>query len=329
VPPPSEFGGPVCQEFTYDDFYRLVDASGTFTYAPEKADRYRLTLDYDSIHNIITKNQDREMVQPSGHAIPIKKTSYHWSYQYNGPQPHAPTHIGEQTFTYDSNGNQLGWTHDRNGTRRTIVWDEENRIQSISDNGHTKDYKYDHVGMRVMKRGPQGETVYVNPYFTVRNRSIATKHIFAGDQRVASKLEPGYFNVRPPLETPEANFLYFYHPDHIGSSIYVTDIDGQLFEHLQYFPFGETWVEEKSNTQRTPYRFTDRELDEETGLYYYFGDRYYDPKTSVWQNIGDALEQCLLGLKKDGIYSSKNLNFYGYKCQNPIKPREKGVPRSY
>jgi hypothetical protein len=48
--------------------------------------------------------------------------------------------------------------------------------------------------------------------------------------------------------------LYFYHPDHIGSSNYVTDLNGKLYEHLEYFPFGEGWIEENTNVQRTPYR---------------------------------------------------------------------------
>ncbi|NIY72040.1 hypothetical protein HCZ30_06270 [Marivivens donghaensis] len=75
---------------------------------------------------------------------------------------------------------------------------------------------------------------------------------------------------------------YYYHPDHLGSTSYVTDVDGEIFQHLEYFPFGETFVEEASNTQRTPYLFTAKELDAETGLYY-FGARYYDPRTSVWR----------------------------------------------
>ncbi|WP_414709498.1 RHS repeat domain-containing protein [Ramlibacter sp.] len=53
---------------------------------------------------------------------------------------------------------------------------------------------------------------------------------------------------------------------------------------MEYFPFGETWVEESSNTQRTPYLFTAKELDEETGLYY-FGARYYD-------TAGECLAEC-------------------------------------
>lgn len=63
----------------------------------------------------------------------------------------------------------------------------------------------------------------------------------------------------------------------------MTGLDGEIVQHREYFPFGETWVEEHSNTQRTPYLFTAKELDEETGLYY-FGARYCDPRTSVWQS---------------------------------------------
>ncbi len=79
---------------------------------------------------------------------------------------------------------------------------------------------------------------------------------------------------------PEGNFVYYYHPDHLGSTGFVTDQDGRLYEHLQYFPFGETWVQQHSNSYRTPYLYTAKELDQETGLYY-FGARYYDPRTSV------------------------------------------------
>ncbi len=312
VPPPSDFGGPVLQSYAYDDLYRLVSASGTHQFAPNKTSVYGLTMTYDSIHNITYKDQTHELIQPSGQGVEQHDTTYTWSYAYDGLQPHAPTHIGERTFSYDANGNQTGWEHDQNGTDRTIVWDEENRIQSIADNGHTKTYKYDDSGERVIKRGPQGETAYVNPYFTVRNGTIATKHIYADMSRVASKLSPGFSNPQPPNGVPESNFLYFYHPDHLGSSSYVTDADGELYEHLQYFPFGETWVQEKSNTQQAPYLFTAKELDEETGLYYH-GARYYDPRTSVWQSADPALEMTVVS------QHPHKLALYSYVGNNPLQ----------
>jgi RHS repeat-associated protein len=87
-----------------------------------------------------------------------------------------------------------------------------------------------------------------------------------------------------------SDFLYFYHSDHLGSTSYVTDGSGEVYQHLEYFAFGETFVEEHSNTERTPYLFNGKELDEETGLYYY-GARYYDPRTSIWQSVDPLAEK--------------------------------------
>lgn len=64
-------------------------------------------------------------IQPSGKQITQKKTSYDWTYAYQAVQPHAPSLIGERAFSYDANGNQLGWESTVNGTRRTIVWEGE------------------------------------------------------------------------------------------------------------------------------------------------------------------------------------------------------------
>jgi RHS repeat-associated protein len=85
-------------------------------------------------------------------------------------------------------------------------------------------------------------------------------------------------------------FRYFYHPDHLGSTSYVTDASGEVYQHLEYFAFGETFVEEHSNTNRIPYLFNGKELDEETGLYYY-GARYYDARTSVWVSVDPKMDK--------------------------------------
>ncbi len=85
----------------------------------------------------------------------------------------------------------------------------------------------------------------------------------------------------------QSEFIWYYHPDHLGSTGFVTDQNGELYEHVEYFPFGESWVEENSNTQRTPYLFTGKELDEETGLYY-FGARYYDARVLRCEDGGVA-----------------------------------------
>jgi hypothetical protein len=34
---------------------------------------------------------------------------------------------------------------------------------------------------------------------------------------------------------------WYYHADHLGSSSVVTDRDGDFYEQIEYFPYGETW----------------------------------------------------------------------------------------
>src|SRR5574340_1089874 len=456
VPPPTTFGGPNQQRFGYDDLYRLTTAKGEYKSAPDKVRNYTLALTYDTNHNILAKKQSDVVTVAGGSAITQKGTSYDWSYAYEGRQPHAPTHIGNRSFRYDANGNQTGWDSDVNGTRRFIQWDEENRIAEIDDNGERNRYVYDAAGERVTKETKQGETVYVNQYYVVRNRSIVSKHLYAGTGRVVTHLvmgtapgneqrgapgngnsgsdktpatpetgngnsgnvvksnngqakdhtnnglhlgqlkngkenpgqgrerrsdtadahaqdivknptltgeQPGQGtdnrseqattvakNVRTsPLvitegdasvelgadtsggervegvtestSTPTVNgqseFIWYYHPDHLGSTGFVTDQNGELYEHVEYFPFGETWVQEHSNTQRTPYLYTGKELDEETGLYYY-GARYYDPRTSVWQSADPILWNYLSGKSSGGVYMPANLGLYSYARNNPM-----------
>jgi RHS repeat-associated protein len=117
---------------------------------------------------------------------------------------------------------------------------------------------------------------------------------------------------------PDSNFLYFLHPDHLGSSSYVTDGSGAVYEHAQYFPSGELWVSEHSNTQRNPYLFSGKEYEEETGLYD-FGARYYDPRTSLWLSVDPAELEYIGGAGLGGMYNPVQLNGYVYAAANPVK----------
>ena len=99
---------------------------------------------------------------------------------------------------------------------------------------------------------------------------------------------------------------FYYHPDHLGSSSYITNLDGEVAQHIEYVPFGEVFIEERNNTWNTPYLFNAKEFDEETGMYYY-GARYYEPRLSLWMST-DADEE------KYPFYST-----YCYATNNPIK----------
>lgn len=355
VPPPNGYGGPVDQTFQYDGLHRLTQASGEWRFKNTKKDKYTLSLAYDTVHNLTSKHQVHDVVSNGGATVPQLKTSYQYSYTYGGTRPHAPAQIGERAFSYDANGNQTGWNDQTNGLQRTIVWDEENRVQEISDNGYSTEFKYDDAGMRVIKRTEQGETIYANQFWTVRNKDVGTKHVFVGDTRIASKVSPGEDHVDPggdafamvvgnwqkrraergtvveeksvksaqyavqaiPSQQPDDNFLFYFHPDHLGSTSYTTDKDGELYEHAQYFPFGETWAHQHADTETTPYLFSSKELDEETGLYY-FGARYFDGRTSQWINPDPILDSYLRGEPNEGVFEPRNLALYTHAWNNPL-----------
>ena len=99
---------------------------------------------------------------------------------------------------------------------------------------------------------------------------------------------------------------FYYHPDHLGSSSYFTNLEGEVVQRIEYVPFGEVFVEERNNIWNTPYLFNAKEFDEETGLYYY-GARYYDPRLSLWLSIDPKEEK----------YS--NVSTYCYVISNPLK----------
>ena len=120
--------------------------------------------------------------------------------------------------------------------------------------------------------------------------------------------------------------VYYLHGDHLGTATYVTN---EIAEPTQFFlnlPFGETMVEQQEPAAyANPYKFNAKELDSETGLYYY-GARYYNPRLSVWYGVdplavfNPVMETEFYGdgQHNGGVYNFGNLNPYIYCYQNPI-----------
>ena len=114
---------------------------------------------------------------------------------------------------------------------------------------------------------------------------------------------------RGPRRAENVNYngnRYFYHSDHLGSSSLITDASGNVTQQLDYLPYGEVFLEKRANVDyHTPYKFNGKELDEETGLYYY-GARYMNPRLSIWYGT-DPLEE-----------KFPNTSSYTYCINNPV-----------
>ena len=116
--------------------------------------------------------------------------------------------------------------------------------------------------------------------------------------------QPGYGYI--PTDTTNTEDIFFYHSDHLGSTSYITDAKANITQFDAYLPYGELLVDEHSSSEEMPYKFNGKELDQETGLYYY-GARYMNPVTSLWYGVDALTEQ------------SPNKSSYNYTDNNPIK----------
>jgi RHS repeat-associated protein len=106
---------------------------------------------------------------------------------------------------------------------------------------------------------------------------------------------------------PQYAEIYYYHSDHLGTGTFLSDFDGNPYQFFLNLPFGETMAEQHSYSGEytNRYKFNGKELDEETGFYYY-GARYYNPKFSIWLSVDPLAEKF------------PNASPYNYCLGNPI-----------
>ena len=429
VPQSGKAGGQMAHTYTYDALYRLVSATGTYTGADNKTASYTLAMGYDNMHRITSKRQilTQNNVQFNGTLNAGYDLSYTYGTEagkkfqlasvkdvnYRTEETPGDNNIeNNHVYLYDKNGNlvyvntgrMMKDGHNEVGTReRKLIWDEENRLLAVDDNGFVSNYWYDADGERTVKTSGESDQVYVNgvfsggstntakfslyvsPYLVANQGGRYTKHIYAGSQRIVSKvgdfasygsdprrieyagantdglsvnykakyaaqqqvIKDNYKTFDVPyngtdndnyadgegfccndgsMEAAVAqarkaqahavaksfkdpdnyeNLQFFYHPDHLGSSSFITNLEGEVVQHIEYVPFGEVFIEERNSVWNTPYLFNAKEFDEETGMYYY-GARYYEPRLSLWMST-DPMEE------KYPDYST-----YIYAAQNPI-----------
>ena len=196
----AKLGGRSSHTYEYDELNRLIHASGK-----AKRASYDMVMSFGRMSEPLTKVQKVDSTTTA--------KSYNFAYKYeDSNHPTAPTQIGHDHYTYDSNGNPTLVTNDSTNTTREMYWDEDNRLMVLSDNGKTSRYTYNAAGERIMKSygtmegvyingAPQGITFHETDNFTLYPASILsvnknrfTKHYFIGDKRIASRIGTGLFN---------------------------------------------------------------------------------------------------------------------------------------
>lgn len=212
----------------------------------------------------------------------------------------------QDQFTYRVDGKLSSFTHSKTAEHQRFKDDDDRDDQPRSLNAT---YAYDALGRRLAKRiqVKRGDDVstFTQSYFYLGQ---AEQILFAqsGDHRqflYLDRLGAGR-SIDEHLGQIDRDSVRSYQTDHLGS-VLNTDTAGSAHA---YTPFGQTTLPLQAlHPESSPvqYGFTGRELDVETGKYYYRA-RIYDPHTGRWTTRDPIL------------FKGGNANLYGYVLNNPV-----------
>jgi RHS repeat-associated protein len=178
----------------------------------------------------------------------------------------------------------------------SYAWDFENRLTSVTlpGTGGTVTFKYDPFGRRIYKSSSSGTSIFAydgDNLVEETNSSCAVVARYAQTQ-----------NIDEPLAMLRSGATSYYHADGLGSITSLTNSSGVAAETYTYDSFGKRTA--LAGALTNPFQYTARELDSETGLYYYRA-RYYDPITGRFLSE-DALET-----------GGGDVDFYRYSYDDP------------
>ncbi|MEW6601012.1 MAG: RHS repeat-associated core domain-containing protein, partial [Nitrospirota bacterium] len=169
---------------------------------------------------------------------------------------------GEKNFTlnYDNNGNTIS---ELDGgvpaLLRTYVYNQNQRLARVTDTDTILgEYVYNGDGHRVKKYTNNGAWCKIYQYD--KNGLLIAESSSSG----TIKAEYIYINGRP-LAKIEGDNIYYYHNDHLGTPMLMTDSTGQVVWQGEFLPFGEAMSVSGSVTNNL--RFPGQYYDEETGMH--------------------------------------------------------------
>jgi RHS repeat-associated protein len=223
------------------------------------------------------------------------------------------------TYDYDHYGNM---TRLRSPTPGELVWNFMDQLQQVDlGGGGTAYYVYSVAGQRVRKvierlGALRTERIYLGALEIYRERQgnnaphfeRRTLHIADNAGRIAQvdvkTRDDNNADPANPLNMPLIRYQY---GNHLGSAVLETDDQGTVISYEEYHPFGTTaYHSSKSSVDLSlkRYRFSGKERDDETGLYY-VGARYYAPWLGRWTSSDPG-----------GFIAG--LNLYCYCSNNPV-----------
>lgn len=291
------------QEFEYDALYRLTNAWGR-----EKTARGRVDWVEPAYGDAPDANET------------MRAYEQRYAYDEVGNVEEMRHLVGGttdwvRTYTYASGSNRLatttesagtvGYQHDARGSvvflphlyddgaspspTPNVVPDFRDQMRRAEINASDYAlYAYDHAGQRARKIVKTGSNVEDRRYvagYEVWRKTVSgtldaertTLHVLDGERRIAM------VETEATASTPVARVRYQL-DNHLGTAVLELDHVGAIVSYEEFHPYGSTawWAGDSSiDVSLKRYRYTGKERDEETGLYYH-GARYYAPWLARW-----------------------------------------------
>jgi RHS repeat-associated protein len=277
-----------------DSIYRLVGVKyGVTNLAP--AISYTSYTSYD--------NEETFALDGVGNRTQVVSGSQTTNYTVNALNQY--TQISGTSLTYDYNGNLTG-----DGTY-TYAYDYANRLMEVKSGGTTiASYKYDALGRRIEKVTTNGTIRFVLDKDRVigeydESDVLLAEYTFGNGIDEVLQMSVPITSAQHPITG-----TYYYHENTLGSIYAVTDNSGNVVERYTYGSYGLPSFFDGLGTPisnsliSNNYLFTGRELDTETGLYYYRA-RYFSPELGRF-------------LSRDPIGYAGGVNLYSYCGNNPV-----------
>lgn len=329
-------------EYTYDALYQLTEASGREHLGLGKND-YQAHSDYFKSTFFATINNTQAVANytrrytydDAGNLTQLRHIASDSSRHFTRNMTVAnssnraitdemDTSVDVDSY-FDANGNLIALDHLRN-----LEWnylDQLNKVDIIERDSENDSeyYVYDASGQRIRKvwetydssanllrkeekiylGGVEIKRTYQGNAETLQNERY-TLHIM-DDQKRITLVHYWTLSSDASIST-EQHYIRYQIGNHLGSASMELDDAGQLISYEEYFPYGGTAFTTGSNQSEVnlkEYRYSGKERDDSTGLYYY-GARYYAPWMGRWLNT-------------DPAGTVDGLNVYRFVMGNPMK----------
>ncbi|PLX47424.1 MAG: hypothetical protein C0613_14215 [Desulfobulbaceae bacterium] len=268
------------------------------------------TFSYDGEGNIV-KDNDTSLVYSADNRLikVIENNALKGDYVYNGRGQRVKKTSQAETviYHYDQSGNLIAETDSQGALRVMYIYFGSMRLAKVEVAYEPADVGDVDGNGKVDADDALLVEQYIVDLITLDAEQSQQADVTLDNQVDAADalLIKQITNALKPMPLgPAVEKEYYYHNDHLGTSLAMTDAAGTVVWRADYLPFGKMRVDPPSTVVNNV-RFPGQYYDEETGLHYNW-HRYYDPGT------GRYMTPDPIGL------AGGDTNLYSYVWQNPI-----------